>query len=99
MSDASLVVRSGSLAEMESAMTTAHDAITTEISTLLDAVNTEIQGWSPVTASRAAEIEYQRRLRDGVDRLTTALEQVRTALAEVRESAHDTEVENVALIG
>lgn len=99
MSDASVVVRSGSLSEMETAMATAHDEITRQITTMLDRVNTEIGGWSPSTASRAPEMDYQRRLREGVERLTAALDQVRTALAAVRESAHDTEVENVAIIG
>ena len=99
MSDASLVVRASSLSDMETAMTTAHDAVSNQIAGLLSSVNTEIAGWSPDTTSRPAEMDYQRRLRDGVERQTTALDQVRAALAETRESAYDTEVENVALIG
>jgi hypothetical protein len=94
----SLVVRKASLSDMEAALTAAHDEIVEQIRSLLDQVNARIQGWSPATASRAAEMDYQRRLRDGVDRLTAALEQVRAKLAEVREDAHSTEVDNVALV-
>ena len=43
-------------------------------------------------------MDYQRRLADGVERLTKALETVRTKLAEVATSAHETEVENVAIV-
>lgn len=98
MSEMSLVVRQASLSDMEAALTAAHDEIVQQIRSVLDQVNSRIQGWSPSTASRAAEMDYQRRLRDGVERLTAALEQVRTKLSEVREDAHSTEVENVALV-
>jgi hypothetical protein len=43
-------------------------------------------------------MDYQRRLADGVEWLTQALETVRTKLAEVTTSAHETEVENVAIV-
>lgn len=98
MSDASLVVKQAQLSEMEAAMTAAHDEIVEQIRSVLDQVNSRIQGWNPATASRAAEMDYQRRLNDGVTRLTAALDNVRTKLAEVREDAHQTEVENVALV-
>lgn len=98
MSEVSLVVRQSSLSEMEAALTAAHDEIVEQIGSLLSQVDGRIQGWSPSTASRAAEMDYQRRLRDGVERLTAALEQVRAKLAEVREEAHATEVDNVALV-
>ncbi len=99
MSDMSLVVRMGSLTEMESALTRASQQIEEQITGLLEKVNTQIAGWSPSTSSRQAEMAYQARLREGVARLTAALDQVRTALAEVRDSARETEVENVALLG
>lgn len=98
MSERSLVVRQGSLSDMEAALTAAHDEIVAQIDTLLGQVNARISGWSPATASRAAEMDYQRRLREGVERLTAALEQVRAKLAEVREDAHSTEIDNVALV-
>jgi hypothetical protein len=94
----SLVVKQASLSEMEAALTTAHDEIAEQIRSLLDQVDVRIQEWSPSTASRAAEMDYQGRLRDGVERLTAALEAVRGKLAEVREDAHSTEVDNVALV-
>lgn len=98
MSEISLVVKQASLAEMEQAMTAAHEAITSQIKDLLTRVNGRIDGWDPSTASRAAEIDYQRRLSDGVERLARALEDVRTRLGEVAAAAHECEVENVALV-
>lgn len=53
---------------------------------------------SVTTASRAAQLDHQRRLCDGVERLTAALDQVRTAVAEHREEARRIEVRNVALM-
>ena len=98
MSDMSLVVRQASLSEIEAALSTAHDELVEQIDSLCERVNARIEGWSPATASRAAEMDYQRRLADGVERLTKALETVRTKLAEVAGSAHETEVENVAIV-
>lgn len=98
MSDLSLVVKQASLAEMEAALSTAHDEIVEQVGTLCERVNARIEGWSPATASRAAETDYQRRLTEGVERLTQALETVRTRLAELATSAHETEVENVAIV-
>lgn len=98
MSELSLMVRQASLAEMEAAMTTAHDKILERVTDLLTQVNARIDGWDPSTPSRAAEMSYQQRLSDGVDRLTKALDGVRTKLAEVAADAHDTEVENVAIV-
>jgi hypothetical protein len=92
VSDMSLVVKQTSLSDMEAALTTAHDEITEQIRSVLEQVNARIVDWSPSTASRAAEIDYQRRLRDGVDRLA------RAKLAEVREDARLAEVGNVALV-
>jgi len=43
-------------------------------------------------------MDYQRRLDEGVERLATALDTVRTKLAEVATAAHEAEVENVALV-
>ncbi|MBC7633923.1 hypothetical protein [Aeromicrobium sp.] len=98
MSEASLVVHQGSLDEMTAAMTQAHDTITTQVQSALDKVNAEIAAWSPATTSRAAEMNHQQKLRDGVERLTAALEKVRAALDTVAESARDTEVKNVAIV-
>ena len=99
MSQMSLVVKQGSLSEMQAARTTAHDAIVEQISTLLEQVNARIEGWDASTASRSAEIDYQRRLSDGVERLTEALADVKAKLAEVAQDAHEAEVENVAIVG
>ena len=98
MSDLSLVVKQASLAEMGEALGTAHDDIVDRVQTLLEQVNTRISGWDPSTASRAAEMDYQRRLEEGVARLTKALDTVRTKLAEVATEAHEAEVKNVAIV-
>ena len=98
MSDLSLVVKQGSLSDMESALSTAHDAIVKQVHDVLEQVNSRIQGWDPSTASRAAEMDYQRRLAEGVAKLTTALDTVRTKLAEVATEAHEVEVKNVAVV-
>jgi hypothetical protein len=99
MSEISLIVRQGSLEEMEAAMTDAQSTITSQIRSALDKVNSETAGWSTATASRIAQDDYQERLRAGVEKLTAALEDVRTALADVASKAQDAEVENVAIIG
>ncbi|NHC12941.1 hypothetical protein [Motilibacter deserti] len=98
MSGRGLVVHVADLEAMEHAMTLAHEQILEQVKAVLDDVNTHITGWSAATASRAAEMDHQRRLRDGVESLCSALERVRAALAEVRADAHDTEVRNVALL-
>lgn len=98
MSDVSLVVKQASLAEMVNAMTVAHDDIVEEIESMIAAVNAKISGWNAATASRAAEMDYQQRLNDGVQRLTEALVTVRSKLEEVASDAHEIEVENVAIV-
>ena len=98
MSGMTLVVKQGSLSDMESAMTTAHDEIVSQVKDVLEQVNSRIQGWDPSTASRTAEIDYQRRLEQGVEKLTKALDTVRAKLADVATAAHEAEVENVAIV-
>jgi len=98
VSDMSLVVKQASLAEMGAAMTAAHDDIVAKIDETLTSVNSTIAGWSPTTASRAAEMDYQRRLKEGVEKLNQALDTVRTKLAEVATDAHEAEVTNVAIV-
>jgi uncharacterized protein YukE len=94
----SLVVKQAALSDMENAMTAAHDDIVKQVHDVLEQVNSRIQGWSPSTASRAAEMDYQRRLSEGVEKLASALDTVRTKLAEVANDAHEAEVENVAIV-
>ena len=94
----SLVVKQASLAEMGAAMTAAHDDIVVEDRRDADLGELHIAGWSPTTASRAAEMDYQRRLKEGVEKLNKALDTVRTKLAEVATDAHEAEVTNVAIV-
>jgi uncharacterized protein YukE len=98
MTEHSLVVQHGSLSDIDAALTAAHDDITSQIEDALSKVDSETAGWNRNTPSAAAHAQYQQKLRDGVERLTAALEKVRTALADVATSAHDTEVDNRAII-
>ena len=98
MSERGLVVHQGSLSTMESALADATTAITTQITELLDQVETLTPGWDESSESHAANLEHQQKLRDGVTRLTEALDQVRTKLATYREDAREIEVENVAIV-
>jgi uncharacterized protein YukE len=99
MAERGLVVRQDSLSEMEQALTTATSEITKQISELLARVNTVTPGWEPTSDSHEAHAKYQQRLTDGITALTDALEKVRTTMADYREEARSTEVENVAIVG
>lgn len=98
MSERGLVVHQGSLSTMESALADATTAITTQITELLDQVETLTPGWDETSESHAANLEHQQRLRDGVEKLTEALDQVRSRLAAYREDAREIEIENVAIV-
>lgn len=98
MSERGLVVRQGSLSTMETALADATTAITTQINDLLEQVETLTPGWDQTSESHIAHLEHQRKLRDGVTKLTEALGQVRSTLATHREDAREIEVENVAIV-
>ena len=49
--------------------------------------------------SRVAQQDYERRLREGLTRLTEALESVTSEIGTYREAAREIEVENVAIVG
>ena len=98
MSERSLVVHQGALSNMEKALADATTAITTQITELLEQVETLTPGWDETSDSHAAHAEHQQKLRDGVEKLTEALDQVRSKLATYREDAREIEVENVAIV-
>jgi hypothetical protein len=98
MTERSLVVHQGSLSDIEEAMTTASTAITEQVTALLDQVNTATPAWTDETPSRVAQQDYEQRLREGLTRLTEALDEVKTAVATYREDAREIEVENVAIV-
>ncbi len=98
MSERGLVVHQGSLSTMETALADATTAITTQINDLLQAVETLTPGWDETSESHMAHLEHQQKLRDGVEKLTEALGQVRSKLATYREDAREIEVENVAIV-
>jgi uncharacterized protein YukE len=98
MSERSLVVHQGSLSTMETALADATTAITTQINDLLDEVEKLTPGWDETSDSHAAHLEHQQKLRDGVETLTEALDQVKAKLASYREDAREIEVENVAIV-
>ena len=93
-----LIVHQGSLSTIETALADATTAISTQITELLDQVETLTPGWDETSDSHAAHLEYQQKLRDGVEKLTEALDQVRSKLATYREDAREIEVENVAIV-
>lgn len=99
MSERGLVVRQGSLTEIESAMTRATDEIREHLTGLLDTVDRQMTAWTEETPSRVAQRAHEQRLRDGVDALVGALDSIRVAVAAQRGLARDTEVENVAIVG
>jgi uncharacterized protein YukE len=98
MSERGLVVHQGSLSSMETALADATTAITTQVDDLLEAVENLTPGWDETSESHMAHLEHQQKLRDGVAKLTEALDQVRSRLATYREDARETEVENVAIV-
>jgi uncharacterized protein YukE len=98
MSERGLVVHQGSLSTMETALADATTAITTQINDLLEEVETLTPGWDETSESHMAHLEHQQKLRDGVEKLTEALDQVRSKLATHREDAREVEVENVAIV-
>jgi uncharacterized protein YukE len=93
-----LIVHQGSLSTLETALGDATEQITTQINDLLEQVETLTPGWDETSESHLAHLEHQRSLRDGVARLTEALDQVKTQLATYREDAREIEVENVAIV-
>jgi uncharacterized protein YukE len=98
MSERGLVVHQGSLSTIESALADATTTLTTQVDELLEQVEKLTPGWDETSESHLAHLEHQQKLRDGVEKLTQALDQVRTKLATYREDARATEVENVAIV-
>ena len=98
MSDRGLVVHQGALSTMETALADATAAITEQVDALLTQVESLTPGWDETSESHMAHLEHQQQLRDGVKRLTAALDQVRSKVATYREDAREIEVENVAIV-
>ena len=98
MSERGLVVHQGALAAMETALADATTRITTQINDLLEQVETLTPGWDESSESHMSHLEHQQKLRSGIERLTEALDQVRSKLATYREDAREIEVENVAIV-
>jgi 50S ribosomal subunit-associated GTPase HflX len=99
MSERGLIVHQSALQEIAAALAAATDQITTQLTTTLDLVDQQMSGWTEETGSRQAQRDYDHRLREGIIRLTRALDEVRAAVDHHREDARDTEVENVAIVG
>jgi uncharacterized protein YukE len=98
MSERGLVVHQGSLSAIESALADATTSLRTQVDHLLEEVERLTPGWDETSESHLAHLEHQQKLRDGIEKLTEALDQVRTKLASHREDAREVEVENVALV-
>lgn len=98
MSERSLVVHQGSLSSIETAMGNATTEITRQIKDLLEQVERLTPGWETSSESHAANLAHQQKLRDGVERLTNALTEIKGKVASYREDAREIEVENVAIV-
>ena len=98
MSERGLVVHQGSLSAIESALADATTSLRTQVDGLLEEVGKLTPGWDETSESHLAHLEHQQKLRDGIEKLTEALDQVRTKLATYREDAREIEVENVAIV-
>ncbi|PKH37853.1 hypothetical protein SAMN05192575_101914 [Nocardioides alpinus] len=98
MSERGLVVHQGALSTMETALADATTALTTQVDDLLEQVESLTPGWDETSESHMAHLEHQQKLRDGIEKLTEALDQVRSKLATYREDAREIEVENVAIV-
>ena len=98
MSERGLVVHQGALSTIETALADATTTITTQIDELLEQVESLTPGWDETSDSHLAHVEHQQKLRDGVAKLTEALDQVRSKLSTFREDAREIEVENVAIV-
>lgn len=98
MSERGLVVHQGSLSTMETALADATTSITQQVNDLLDEAERLTPGWDETSESHIAHLEHQLKMRDGVKRLTDALDQVKAKLATYREDAREIEVENVAIV-
>ena len=98
MSERGLVVHQGSLSAIESALADATTSLRAQVDELLEQVEKLTPGWDETSESHLAHLEHQQKLRDGIEKLTEALDQVRTRLATYREDARETEVENVAIV-
>jgi hypothetical protein len=99
MTDRGLVVHQGALSQIEEAMAAATSALTEHLTTTLDLVNTQTAAWTEETRSRRAQRDHERRIREGVVRLSEALDEIRAAVAAHREEARAVEIENVAIVG
>ncbi|WP_435747281.1 hypothetical protein [Nocardioides sp. SYSU DS0663] len=99
MSDPGLVLRQGSMAEIEQALRTATDDIRTFLTDLLDTVDAQTAGWTEETPSRQAQRRFERALGDGVTRLGDALDRLAEEVAAHAERSRAIEVENVAIVG
>ncbi|WP_210649534.1 hypothetical protein [Nocardioides sp. SYSU D00065] len=98
MSERGLVVHQGSLSAIETALADATTAIKKQIDDLLEEVKRLTPGWDETSESHIAHLEHQQKLRDGVEKLTEALDQVRSKVATYREDAREIELENVAIV-
>jgi 50S ribosomal subunit-associated GTPase HflX len=94
-----LIVHQDALLGIAESLKSATDEITSHLTTTLDIADQQMSGWTQQTGSRQAQRDYDQRLRKGIDQLTAALDEVRAAVDRHRTDAHDTEVENVAIVG
>lgn len=98
MGEPTLIVRFSDVEAIEQALSEAHTALTSQVDSVRRDIADRVSGWQEDSASRAAQIGFDRELGGWVTELTAALDAVRAALATVRQDAHDAEVRNVAIL-
>lgn len=98
MAEASLTMVFASLEAIEGALDAATTGIAAEAGATRAAVDVALTRWDRGTASRSAQLGYDAELTRSVQELTEALTRLRSTVADVRQSAHDAEVRNVAIM-
>ena len=98
MGEPTLVVRHGDLAALEAAMTKAAADVVTGSVAARDQARQLLSGWVAGSDSRQAQLAFDDRLGRDIDDVAQQLVTLAKALATVRESAHEAEVRNVAIL-
>lgn len=98
MGEITLSIKHGDVESMETAIQTAHDALNETSTSILDELKPILEEWSQTTGSRQAQMDFEADLRTGAEALSKALLEVKKALAEAREKAHNAEVRAVVCV-
>jgi hypothetical protein len=98
VSQASLVVRFADLEAILAALQTAQTGLSDRVQAMRGDVEGLLSGWAGDTESRQAQRDFDRRLDQWGEDLTSALQAIHAALATTVAAAHAAEVRNVAIM-